>query len=415
MDEPSSGMRRVAFKIRSKGPGWIVRRLAAEASQPTTPPGRLLHGLARNATTLAAALPRRLHAMAVPKPEDAVRTLFAFYDLQVSPITFDFLWFLVGADLERRRRGLEAVHVVIVPGRAGGLRREREDYEGVVDAGARTQRISNILLPACALLPTCAGVTHAASRRHAGFIRSTLATHLYPAHYEPAVPVFAGSRECLANAGPDMQRVPSLRATEEGLRNVDLWAASHADGRRIVTITLRNYAYMPARNSNMEAWTAFARSLDSRRFMPVFIPDLEQTLNGQLRALQDYTVLGEAAWNLGLRMALYERSYISLGVNTGPMGLCWLNARTHYATLKMAPENVPQTSRAFYLELGFELERSLPFAAPTQELVWEDDTLAAIQRAFARIAERIESGARAPECSSVTARDAPLDNAPRTP
>ena len=128
MNEPASGIRRVAFKIKSKGPGWIVRRLAAEASQPTTPPGRLLHRLARNATTLAAALPRRLHALAVPKPADAARTLFAFYDLQVSPITFDFLWFLVGADLERRRRGLDAVHVVIVPGRAAGLRREREDY-----------------------------------------------------------------------------------------------------------------------------------------------------------------------------------------------------------------------------------------------------------------------------------------------
>ena len=95
---------------------------------------------------------------------------------------------------------------------------------------------------------------------------------------------------------------------------------------------------MPARNSNLEAWTAFARRLDPTRFMPVFVPDLEQTLNGQLQALQGHAVLGEAAWNLGLRMALYERSYISLGVNTGPMGLCWLNARTHYATLKMAPE-----------------------------------------------------------------------------
>jgi len=216
--------------------------------------------------------------------------------------------------------------------------------------------------------------------------------------------VFAGSRECLANAGPDMQRVPSLRATGESLRNVDQWAASHAGGRRIVAITLRNYSYMPARNSNTEAWTGFARSLDSTRFMPVFIPDLEQTLNGQLHELQGHAVLGEAAWNLGLRMALYERAYISLGVNTGPMGLCWLNARTNYATLKMAPEHVPQTSRAFYLELGFEPGRSLPFAASTQELVWEDDTLAAIQRAFSRIAERIEG-------SNVAARDAPLDNA----
>ena len=393
MNEPASGIRRVAFKIRSKGPGWIVRRLAAEASQPTTPPGRLLHRLARNATTLAAALPRRLHALAVPKPEDAARTLFAFYDLQVSPITFDFLWFLVGADLERRRRGLDAVHVVIVPGRAGGLRREREDYEDVVDAEARAQRIGNMLLPACPLLPTCTGVTHAASRAHAGYIRATLASHLYPTGYEATLPVFAGSRECLQNAGPDMPHIPSLRATNENLRNIDRWAASHSGGRRIVTITLRNYAYMPARNSRMQAWTAFARALDPARFVPVFVPDLEQTLNGQTQELQGFVVLGEAAWNLGLRMALYERAYISMGVNTGPMGLCWLNARSHYATLKMAPADVPQTSAAFYRELGFEPERSLPFASPTQELVWQDDTIEAIQSAFTRIAERLEGKA----------------------
>jgi hypothetical protein len=390
MNEPAGGIRRVAFKIKSKGPGWIGRRLAAEALQPTTAPGRLLHRLARNATTLAAALPRRLHALAVAKPEDAARTLFAFYDLQVSPITFDFLWFLVGADLERRRRGLDAVHVVVVPGRAGGLRREREDYEDVVDAEARAERIGNILLPACSLLPTCAGVTHAASRKHAGFIRATLASHLYPAGYEPALPVFAGSHECLRDARQDMAHIPSLRATTQNLRNIDRWAASHAGGRRIVAITLRDYAYMPARNSNMGAWIAFARALDAARFMPVFVPDLEQTLTGQMQKLQGLAVLGEAAWNLGLRMALYERAFINMGVNTGPMGLCWLNARTHYATLKMAPPDVPQTTEAFYRELGFEPERSLPFAGPTQELVWEADTLDAIERAFARVTARIE-------------------------
>ena len=166
----------------------------------------------------------------------------------------------------------------------------------------------------------------------------------------------------------------SLRATRESLRNVDRWAASHADGRRIVAITLRNYAYMPARNSNMEAWTAFARRLDPTRFMPVFVPDLEQTLNGQLQALQGHAVLGEAAWNLGLRMALYERSYISLGREHRPHGPVLAQCTHPLRHAQDGPENVPQTSRAFYLELGFEPGRSLPFAAPTQELVWEDDT-----------------------------------------
>ena len=390
MNEPASGIRRVAFKIKRDGPSWIVRRLAAEASQPSTVPGRLVHALARNAITLATALPRRLHAIAVPRPDDAARSLFAFYDLEVSPVTFDFLWFLVGAELERRRRGLDAVHVVIVPGRTGGLRREREDYEDVVDPAARNERIGNILLPACSLLPTCTGVTRTASRKQAAFMRATIADHVFPAGYEAALPLFAGSRQCLDAARQGVPHVASLRATPKSVRDFDRWATSHARGRRVVAITLRHYSYMPARNSNMEAWIAFARSLDPDRYMPVFVPDLEQTLDEELSELDGFTVLGEAAWNVGLRMALYERAFISMGVNTGPMGLCWLNARTCYATLKMSPADVPQTSLAFFRELGFEPGRSLPFATPTQELVWEDDTLAAIEQAFHRLAPRIE-------------------------
>jgi hypothetical protein len=217
-----------------------------------------------------------------------------------------------------------------------------------------------------------------------------MATHVYPDGYEPAVPVPAGSLECLRGPRQDIPHIPSLRATSQNLRNIDQWAASHAGGRRLVAITLRNYGYMPARNSNMQAWTEFARTLDPARYMPVFVPDLEQTLDGRARDLQGFAVLGEAAWNLGLRMALYERAYVCMGVNTGPMGLCWLNARTQYATLKMAPADVPQTTEASFRSLGFEIGRSLPFASPTQELVWEDDTVEAIQSAFARIAGRLE-------------------------
>ena len=40
------------------------------------------------------------------------RTLLAFYDLKVAPVTFDFLWFLVGAELARRAARADKVHVV---------------------------------------------------------------------------------------------------------------------------------------------------------------------------------------------------------------------------------------------------------------------------------------------------------------
>ncbi len=78
--------------------------------------------------------------------------LFAFYDLKVAPVTFDFVWFLAAAD---RRSGLKSTHVVIVPGPQKGGRRERDDYNAVIDAEMRQARIHNILVQACRVLPSC--------------------------------------------------------------------------------------------------------------------------------------------------------------------------------------------------------------------------------------------------------------------
>jgi hypothetical protein len=317
---------------------------------------------------------------------------FAFYDLQVAPVTFDFLWFLAAADLERRRLRLKSVHVVIVPGGHDGVRRERDDYELVIDATARQARIQNILIQACRVLPSCSGLTLATSRAEAAFLRSVVARHILPVDYEPALPVFPGPHSCLQAAHQGQGGIACLRAPAEELRAVDAWAKSHAGSRRLVAITLRRYSYMPARNSNLPAWVAFARGLDASRYCPVFVPDTNDTIEGLPKELRDFVVFPEAAWHVPLRMALYERAYINLGVNNGPMGLAWLNARVCYATLKIETADVPQSSLGFIRSFGFEPGKSLPFATPLQEWVWEDDTEEVIAKAFRRLSQRIEAG-----------------------
>jgi len=107
--------------------------------------------------------------------------------------------------------------------------------------------------------------------------------------------------------------------------------------------------------------------------------------------LRDFTVFPEAAWNIALRMALYERAFVNLGINTGPMGLAWLNERVRYATLKIETAEVPQATLGFIQSFGFEAGKSLPFATALQEWVWEDDTQECIARAFERLTRRIEA------------------------
>src|SRR5262249_808545 len=262
---PDSSLPRLAFKLRTEGFAWLKSRLASEVAFPSTRIGQSIHLFARRGLAVAAAIPRAVRRSVAAAHPHAHEVLFAFYDLQVAPVTFDFLWFLAAADLERRRLGLKSVHVVIVPGGHDGVRRERDDYELVIDATARQARIQNILIQACRVLPSCGGLTLATSREEAAFLRSVVAHHILPVDYEPALPVFPGPHSCLQAARQGQGGIACLRAPAEELRAVDAWAKTHAGSRRLVAITLRRYSYMPARNSNLPAWFGFARGLDAGR------------------------------------------------------------------------------------------------------------------------------------------------------
>ena len=91
--------------------------------------------------------------------------LYAFYDLQMSPVTFDFFQFLILADLDRRARGLGKLHVVIIPEATDIRKKFVLDRFDEVDMN---WRIRQILVPGCSLMPSCGGlVTVCGSRTEA--------------------------------------------------------------------------------------------------------------------------------------------------------------------------------------------------------------------------------------------------------
>ena len=377
---PLSGPQLLIYKLRTGGLAWLLERLAEEWHLPRTASGQALHRAARGLR----------HGVGGKRPVAAAgEVLYAFYDLAVAPVTFDFLWFLVGAELERQRRGLMSVHVVIVPGPRDGLRREAAEYEAQVDAAARRARINAVLVPACAFLPSLSGLTVAGSRPQAEQIASLAAGGVFPTRYEPALPTYPGPREPLRAAREEGAGIGVLRAGDSDLQAVDHWLEARRCRGSLVTITLRSYEYTPVRNSNIAAWTAFARRLDPARFSVVFVPDTMQALGPLPAELRGLAVFGEAALVLGLRMALYQRAYLNLGVNNGPMGLCWLNDQTRYITFKILSETVANATPDYMEFLGFAIGQSLPFATPFQQWVWADDDLDVIERSFAAMVARL--------------------------
>ncbi|HTW52989.1 MAG TPA: hypothetical protein VME45_13950 [Stellaceae bacterium] len=378
---PLQGLPLLVYKLRTEGLSWLTRRVQDEIRMPRTALGQQLFRAAR---VLAAAHGRR-RGVGTGPPD----TLYAFYDLGVAPVSYDFLWFLVAAEVARLRSGFASIHVVIVPGPHGGLRRERADLEQTINAEARRARIDSMLLPACSLLPSVSGTTLASGREEAASLVAMADEAVFPARYEPTLPSYPGPKDSLEAAREQQAEIGLLRATASNLQAVRTWLTAHRCTGQVVAITLRGYGYTPERNSNIQAWAAFARGLDAR-FSPVIVPDTAQVFAGIPDEFTGLPIFPEAAVAVGLRMALYEHAFLNLGVNNGPMGLCWLNRRTRYLTFKMLSDAAQQT-RADYMEfLGFELGKSLPFATPRQRWIWEDDTLEVIEREFAKMVASID-------------------------
>lgn len=385
---PSIRLTSISDAIRSEGLAWVWRRLRYRT--PSTASGRAAHTWFRRVLGALRAPSRSFRQSEAGSSGAGDDTLYAFYDLQVAPITYDACWFAAAADMARRRRGLLRVHFVIVPGTKGGVREERAVYEAAVDVAQRIWRVHNVVIPILTLVPSCTGYTVLPDRRAAESLRANARERVYPEHYEPALPVSHHPSELLRLSPGEPAGIGVLRSPLQGLRYVERWMASRLHGRRVISITLRDYAFMTARNSNLDAWAAFARRLDPANYLPVFVPDTERTLDPLPAVLEGFEVLREASWNVGLRMALYESSYLNLGVNTGPLILATMNDRVRLLIFKLITPSVPQTTEEFMRQLGFQIGGQLPFATPFQRLVWEDDALDVIEREFEAMITSIE-------------------------
>lgn len=313
-------------------------------------------------------------------------TLYALYDLDVMPPTFDIASFLFLAELERRRSHLERIHLVIIPGRNLEPQNEAEE---ALPGSARHRRIDSILIPVARLLPSCTGLTLCTDRSDAARFRFATPVPVFPQGATPTFPLAPDQSLVNADALARNDVFPILSAPESERKAVRTWLAGRVGERLPIVLSLRESPFMPARNSDIDAWLAFARGLDGTRYAPVFVRDTDRALETPSNGLEAFPVFEAASWNIALRMALYEAAHVNMAVMHGAMELCWFNGACRYAAF-LPVGTSPQTSPEFLGSRGFAEGRSLPFARPWQRLVWKPQTLAHIEDAFSSIIQCIE-------------------------
>ena len=379
---------KIRYRLEQHGPAWIPKRLRFELATPTTMPGKALFSVRHAALHWARApfraLLRRLNATLPGEDE----TMYAFYDLAVAPVTYDAVFFTAAADVARRRAACRHLHFVVVPGRLEGFREEFGNYEAFVDREARRWRIQNILLPIFGLLEATAGMTVAASRDEAGYLRDRVRA-VFPDRYDPALPTYSHTHEVISAARAG-EATAVLRAPKDARHTIDRYFRSHAGDRKVLTITLRDYGFGAARNSNHAAWAAFSRALDPAEWFAVFVPETARTVEPPRPELEGLAMLPEAAWNVGLRLALYEAADLNMSVNTGPIYLASFAPDAPNIVFKLVEESVDQTTTEYMESLGFVPGETPSCVNRFTRWVWEDDDEATLRREFEAMAPLIE-------------------------
>jgi hypothetical protein len=253
------------------------------------------------------------------------RILTAIYDLQVCPPTYEFFSFISQAEKFRADRGFTAMDVIFLPGPMHGFR----DDGLPPSISERRSMLHRICVSGARLVPSVRNVFVMKDRTH-------IEGDVFPPDWTNEKPRFL--------YGPQYQKDGHrcLTATQAARDEI-----SHRFDKPFATITLREAEYWPNRNSNREAWERTAREISYRGIVPICIPDTHG------RRLRDCKAFEPAAWDIDLRMALYEGAVLNLGVITGPMSILMLAAKPcPYIVFQKPDEESPGTQKEFMAAQG---------------------------------------------------------------
>ena len=371
-------------KIKFYGFSWAINRSIEEFFTPSTAAGKILNGCIYPFFFILL-FPARLFCLAFSSIfMRSHKTLYLFYDLSCSPLTYDFFWALAEAESRRMLMGLEKIEVIIVPGRESGLRREIPAYGAVLNREKRCKRIFDLLLPATRLFPHCKGIS-ICENRFEGFVNYLFFSwNILPRFYSPIFPTPHKTSRVIHT----LRRENSLpiRVPKDVLQYAARLLPIEAKGKKLIVITLREYSYLRKRNSNIQAWIRFAQHLDKKRYFPVFIRDMDRKGKSNVSFPKSLPTLEIASNSLLVRAAIYQLSYLNLGVSSGPLALCWFNAKTRYLMFSLSKDIDRLESQT-----PFRVGGSLPFSKPYQSWIWEEDKFSIINKIFKETCGQIES------------------------
>jgi hypothetical protein len=281
------------------------------------------------------------------------------YDVTKGPACFDFIAWLIIAEMNRRRAGAPAPLKI-----AFKMNDTPEEHEK--HAKLRAAFYEGVIMPSLALI---GAVEDNNSADAPTLERYTIGPVVEFAKAGEEVPLLVPSKE-------------SVAAIREYLGADDY---KLIDPVRPVTITLREAPYWEYRNSNLTEWLKVAEYLENQGERVIFIRDTakwDEPITG-------FETCPAASLDLHTRLALYESAKCNLAVSNGPWMLMLHGSRPWLMFVEpngMSPF-FPETPQFWTQWHGINpiLDEQFPWCKPTQRIIWKRDNAENIIEAWERL------------------------------
>ncbi len=206
------------------------------------------------------------------------------WDATKGPCCFDFIAWLVIAEMNRRRSGAPAPLKI-------AFRMNDSDEERKLHAEKRQGFYDGVIFPSLAMLGAVQDKDSATAPTHDRYTLSPIVE--------------------FAKAG---EEVPLLKPSEDGMKAIAEYLQQTTGGQAPVTITLREADNWQYRNSDLTEWLKVAEYLENQGERVIFVRDTAKAAE----PITGFQTCPAASIILDMRLALYESAKCNLFVSNGP-------------------------------------------------------------------------------------------------
>jgi hypothetical protein len=315
--------------------------------------------------------------------------LHCVYDLNNCLVTFDFFLYLVNAEIERIKRGLKflKVHIVLpLDGLKDTCNTEYSTfrYGELGNIHYIKGRVSGIIEPLCHCHPKVLSVSRYTTDDFDIYSRNIEMSEVFPEDYTKRHWLrkyyYSAIESDLRHYINELREF--IGSTKTAKQTVESFLDGMANGRKPVVITLREYDFQNHRNSKHSDWAKFIDALDDSIYFPIVIRDTYKVYS-PFPDTKAY-LFNEAAIDLKLRIALYEKAYVNLSVNCGPSSLFYFLKDCRSIEFREVSQETLSTTSAQMYKASLMIENEQPFYARTGENIvfWGVDNYPNIKSAF---------------------------------